>query len=316
MNRCFSGDITPTTKRGLAQHIIEENPNARPEIVEELEGLVNKYGINWIPNIRGEGGYFISSQLSLAKGNDVYDFAKHWKDNKDKVTSSFMREGIHPLVMKLVGDELKTFKSLWDKFIGSPLGRVPSLYVCSWPVAYWYLTRGTSEAAIEFTNLGAKAVAGTFIESEQSIQDKIALLSTYSTDVHLTQEVTVLNVLDDKTRTRRFDLVERKGRKDVIIYELKKDVITLEHVARTIGEKGYLELAIKKYRGKNVKLVFLSPNGIEDAALRLIKYNPYLSYIPLSKLLERIKRSILRRTPSAGSFKFEKDIFPRLSPGV
>jgi hypothetical protein len=325
MDRYFDpNNSNKLSKRpSLEEAIMMDTPKADPLIIKKLSNLCKKYNINWIPGGPGKGAFFVSNQLATAKGVDSRDFSNNWASNKVTISAQFQEStGKRPFVMKLKTQELRTFKDLWKHYIGGDLGRAPELYICEWPIAYWYLTRGRSDAATDFTLLGAEAinpiVLTTPVESltylsEEEIQTRIALLSTYSTRIKLTQEETLINTLDKTSKTRRFDLVERRGKKEVIIYELKRDVVTADHIKEILGERGYLDLAKKKYRGKKVRLVFISPNGIEESAKRMIRYNLAVSYMNVFKLIERIQRSILNQTNPAGHFKFIKDIFPKLA---
>lgn len=102
--------------------------------------------------------------------------------------------------------------------------------------------------------------------SEKEIQNGLLLLSSYA-NMGLHQEVTILNTLDRSSVSRRFDIVQYLDN-SVRVYELKRDVISEDHIVECIGRRGYYELAKKKW--PNAQLVFVSPNGITTGARRLL----------------------------------------------
>jgi hypothetical protein len=93
---------------------------------------------------------------------------------------------------------------------------------------------------------------------------------------YLIKEYQLLNVIDNQTYTRRLDLV-RVNKRNVIVYEVKRNEITVNDIITTIATRGYIELCEKTFK-KPIKLVMVSPVGITDEALRLINSMSNVSY--------------------------------------
>lgn len=300
---------------------MDQSPNISSSVLDELESLIKKYNLTWIPGSKGEGGYFLGKDLAHAKGKDPKDFAKHWATFEKNINWSL--HPVPPQVVKLEGENLKNFKSLYQHYTHKSLGSINSLYVVNWSAAYAYLAQGQSQAAQEFQNLGARAVVASTraLVSEQTLHNQLALLALRTSFI-FKQELVIADTLRSGQRTRRYDLVQYAGR-NVTLYELKRDVVTKEDVMLTVGEKGYLTLAQHhpKFAKKRVKLVFVSPMGIEPAAQRLLDQMPKVEYVSLfelaCRLLEDALKEIQQESPAqVGWYLKEKflkdypDIFP------
>ncbi len=293
-------------KPSIKDSILNQTQNVNPAILNELESLITKYQLTWIPDNKGEGGRFLGKELSVAKGNDSRDFAKHWDALQAK--TDWNQYPIAPEVIKLTGDDLKAFKTLFQHYTGTSLGSINSLYVVNWVAAYGYLVQGYSQAAQEFTSLGARAVVNqpspvakdvvvpinvvpnnvVPLVKEEVLQDQLCLLSMEGT-LNFKREVVIADTLRSGGKTRRYDLVQHEGDR-TIIYELKRATITLQDVMMTIGDKGYLTLAEQspKFADKELSLVFVSPGGIEPAAARMLQQMPKVTFVSLQELALRL----------------------------
>lgn len=138
---------------------------------------------------------------------------------------------------------------------------------------------------------------------EKDYQDQLVLLSAYSPSIRLRQEVSVLNTLNTKTRTRRFDLIQELPNL-VRVYEIKAPILELDAVKQTLVDKEYLKLAQVAY-SKPVELVFVAPL-ITDSARDYISKQAsvyYLSTIELSSLMLLDYKSDL---PPCASFMLDR----------
>lgn len=297
----MSNLIFLSSKPSIKDSILNQTQNVNLKVLDELESLITKYNLTWIPDNRGEGGRFLGKELSLAKGNDSRDFAKHWEELQAK--TDWEQYPVAPEAIKLTGEDLKYFKSLFQHYTGKSLGSINSLYVVNWVAAYGYLVQGYSQAAQDFTSLGARAVVNqpapvaknvtpvnnvVPLFKEEVLQDQLCLLSMEGT-LNFKREVVIADTLRSGGRTRRYDLVQYENKR-ATIYELKRDTITLQDVMMTLGEKGYLTLAEEspKFTNKDVSLVFVSPNGIEPAAERMLQQMPKVTFVSLYELAIRL----------------------------
>jgi hypothetical protein len=127
-----------------------------------------------------------------------------------------------------------------------------------------------------------KIVDGLVLRTEKSIQDKILLLSNYSPNISLKQEISVADTnINTATNSRRFDLVQYLPNK-TRVYELKKGLITTNEISSTL-KKNYIQLA-EKHFSTPVELVFTSPIGIDKAASKMISSLPNIYFINLKDL--------------------------------
>jgi hypothetical protein len=288
--------ITSTEK--LKNSILKANPQADATILEELCFLVRKHQLKWVARGSKYGAYFIMSQLSTAKGLDSDDYKSHWATRCGRSTPS---ESLPGEALKLEGEKLATFKKLYQETYGVSLGRINSLYIGDWLHAYSYLVQGSTQTARDFQKLGAKAVE---VSTQRDIED-ITKPVEQVTKTHLYQsgwgkeehlqrdlcylasmtpykvsaEVSVEDYPGSKSETRRFDLVHIQPHKSkgkvVTVYELKKDVISLEDLVTTVLAKRYLKLAKEKYGTEHVNLVLVAPYGGTAEALEACQAPEY-----------------------------------------
>lgn len=278
----------------LKQSILELNPAADSSILEELCFLTRKYQLRWVRSTKlGNGAFFIANQLSEAKGLDKGDYIDNWSNN----STNRIKNGASKLAggeIKLEGTPLANFKKIYKEIYGESLGRINSLTIVDWERAYSYLVQGSTEAAKEFQTLGSTAIK-TQVETEArkmahySIEAELHCGLAYlasMTNYTLKSEVSVKDFPDSECNCRRFDLIHQmphrtKG-KIVTIYELKRDIITLEDVESTLDNKRYLELAKARY-GEHVNIVFVAPWGGEGAALERVQFLDNIEIMTLSK---------------------------------
>lgn len=298
-------------------------------ILDKFIELLSKYKIkftliNGIP-------LFAVANLASAKGLNTKDFAKNFIKNGKCILGGKFK--------KLEGAELIVFKTAWEKDKNTPFTRARSLWVCDWKGAYHYLSLGNSTQSKELKNIAADSIESVVTKSinsnnntspsvsttksnvvpinikEEKTQEAICLLASYG-NRHFKREQLIHNKLADgvnnTARTRRFDLVETKGRY-LTVYEIKKDTLTADHIKEVIGDKGYLELATNRYSTKRVKLVFIAER-ITAAALRLLKECSKVEFISLgslvSSLVEEIKEEITKESKD-GEWYLYKRILPQ-----
>lgn len=297
----------------------------QPTIKSTQQGILNKfislldtYKINYV--VLGKQPHFVVSNLARAKGLDTVDFSKNYMVNgKCSLPGTF----------KLIkGEELAKFKKAWFEANHFQFNKATSLWITDFVGAYHYLTAGYSEQAKDFKTLGANSIEAVstnvisleekrqqkllLSQSEESLHDAICALSSY-TNRHFKREQIVVNSFTDQSaKTRRFDLVEIKGR-ILHLYELKAGSLTTEHIKEAIGDKGYLELAKLKYPKKCVKFYFVAPT-ITKPAERLLKQMNKVEFLPLDCLVNQLVNDIKAEFLAANSeWYFENHIIPKFA---
>nr|WP_322714542.1 hypothetical protein [Nostoc sp. ChiSLP03a]MDZ8215796.1 hypothetical protein [Nostoc sp. ChiSLP03a] len=164
-------------------------PEVDSGILAELCRLTRVHNLKWVADKNGNNAYYIMSDLSVAKGLDVKDYAYNWADktkstipvrqdssealpgnadltgsvenNPSKLITSLLQRSSEFLpgkAFKLEGENLANFKKLYQEQNGISLGRVNSLWVGDFLHAYSYLVQGKSETARDFQSLGSKAI--------------------------------------------------------------------------------------------------------------------------------------------------------------
>lgn len=239
----------------------------------------------------------------------------------EKLTSSGKSDSLKPLRSKLrgrewtlMGDSLSNFKRQYFIQHQQELGRVNSLTLVNWRRAYAYMTKGHSEVTGDFDELGADAVEELSKQkiakitevnrkvryayglSEQDIQLALHNLSGFCGSSYILEpEVTVEDFPQSRTDCRRFDLVHwephPKLGKIVTLYEVKKDIATLEDTIQVMEGKRYKALAEQKYAVKrqskkakekgipttpHVKIILVAPyGGTPEAEMKVAEYRAY-----------------------------------------
>jgi hypothetical protein len=273
-------------------------------LIEEFCELCDRLNLKWVTptkgGMAGKGVYFIASDLSIAKGQDVKDYAKNWADSNSTGFENYSEPSIYtpsklPGNERLVkGKELRAFKQLYLEQNGEAVRRVPSLYILDWVRAYAYLVQGTSEVAKTFQLIGANVIdklcslkpisvstpvpinklsyehLNSLWTTEESLVKDIIYLAAHST-YKLTVEVSTPDFDQSKRKNRRWDMVNLVGVKGkgrvVTLYEVKKNIIDLEDLVNTVKAKRYIELAQREYNTPFVNLILLAPWGGTPEAL-------------------------------------------------
>lgn len=297
-------------------------PTIKPtqqDILNKFISLLDTYKIHYVE--LGKQPHFVVSNLARAKGLDTVDFSKNYFDSNKKC--------ILPGTFKLIkGEELAKFKKAWFDSNKYTFTKANSLWITDWLGAFHYLSNGYSEQAKDFKSLGANAIESTVsnvisleekrqqkqlqYQTEEALHDALCALSSY-TNRHFKREQIVVNSFTDQSaKTRRFDLVEIKGRV-LNLYELKASSLTTEHVKEAIGDKGYLELAKLKYPKKCVKFYFVAPS-ITKSAERLLKQMNKVEYLPLDYLVNQLVNDIRAEFLAANSeWYLYKEILPKFA---
>lgn len=150
--------------------------------------------------------------------------------------------------------------------------------------------------------------------SEKEIQDKLILLSSHIKGIKLIQELSVPND-QGLQRSRRFDVVQIL-KDHILVIEIKKNQINLETVAKTLGDKNYVELA-KRYFRKKVLFLFTSPEseGIDIKAMNLINLMPNINYIPLESIFNSLYKEYINQLPSVALWRSE-EIYKEFHPFI
>jgi hypothetical protein len=300
-------------------------PSIKPtqqDILNKFISLLDSYKIHYV--LLGKQPHFVVSNLARAKGLDTVDFSKNYMVNGGCILPGEFR--------LIKGEQLAKFKAAWFESCKYNFTRATSLWITNWEGAFHYLSAGYSEQAKDFKSLGANAIESTVsnvisleerrqaklaqsqqqYQTEEAIHDAICALSSY-TNRHFKREQIVINSFTDQSaRTRRFDLVETKGRV-VSVFELKPNTLTTDHIKEAIGDKGYIELAKLKYPKKCVKFYFVAPT-ITKSAKRLLKQMTKVEFISLDYLVNQLVEAIREEFKLAGSeWYFEKEIIPKFA---
>lgn len=325
---------TPTvflTRRPmLRDSILDECPSASSFLLDRLEKLVKEFSLDWVPGKYGNGAYFLCSQLAKSQHSNPKDFTRGWI--RFKTNTNWEHYPVSPAVKKLTGDYLKNFKTLYEHYTSINLGSINALHVVNWVGALAYLLKGkqidfpkpapvltlVEEPKRVIPSPSPKVIpfpSSTSVEPEKAYQDQLALLSLHTSYI-FKQEVVIRDTLRPGQNTRRYDLVEFQD-DSIIIYELKKNMITSLDVSTTLGEKGYLTLASEKYKGRNITLVFTSPNGIEPAAQRIIDLMPGVEFYSVQSIATRLLQDAIERvkeeSPAQTQWYLEKKLLPQFS---
>ena len=128
--------------------------------------------------------------------------------------------------------------------------------------------------------------------SEAKIHSQLVNLLSYS-NFHFKQEDPISNSLisKDGCTSRRLDLtIFKQGVAN--IYEIKKDMITTNHITTTLGDKGYYQLAKKRYNQLNINFTFISPLGISEEALRLLDCMDNVDFTSVSNFVSLVLQTI------------------------
>lgn len=316
-------------KPNLKQSILAKNKKIDVKVLDELETLVDKYKLSWVPASTGNNAHFLCSEVLKAVGKDDNYFKTTWTKNKKDVIDRYFEYGVLPRLENVKGAALNYIRDAWlhynDKDVSDNDG-----WVLEWSITHWILTTFTKNNILSFAKdslivqrkgpcLGNEDDEYLYNDYlEDNLRLRIVELASYQSKIKLVQEFTLDNtILKSNTnvaKTRRIDLLEYKPNRSYVAYELKLSMITADHVKEALGDKGYLELLRKRFKGRKIKFYFMSPKGISPEAKRLISNNPYVDFIPVSKLVNKLINVIRSETPDAGRWFFVqkfKELFPQ-----
>ncbi|MEH1858044.1 MAG: hypothetical protein V7L21_08585 [Nostoc sp.] len=277
----------------LKKSILERSPKADISIIEELCALVIKYKLKWFPCPKtGHGAFFIMSQVSVAKELDVDDYRRNWSTISTSGIEHRKSETLAGKDFKIEGDILKDLKSVYEEFYpeDKSLVRVPSLIIGDWKRVYAYIIQGSTQAAKDFQNLGAKAIQ---LKVEEEIQkpvlevtNKHIYQSGYAKEDHLARDLCYLSAMTpytlkcersfpdfpgSKTKVRRFDLIHSQPHKTkklvITCYELKRNIVDYHDLVDTVEAKRYIEVLKKYFNTEHVNLIMVAPFGGSKEAL-------------------------------------------------
>lgn len=145
------------------------------------------------------------------------------------------------------------------------------------------------------------------ILSEKVLQNSLILLGAY-VGITFHQEYTVEALPNSNAATRRFDLVQKVGN-EVRIIELKKEMVTLAHVADIIGIRGYSKLARNNFPNEEVGVYLMSPlaMGIQEEALTLLEeISTYCAYVSIEELGRAMFELYISQLPTNGKWQAKR----------
>jgi hypothetical protein len=196
------------------------------------------------------------------------------------------------------------------------------LWVCNWTAAYGRIAlhnnirlgpalsrvEGTKTAPAPRATSIRNVETGPTYNSELELQMDLVLLASYTTNP-FTRELTVINTLESRARTRRFDLCRSSNGKTQVI-EIKINPIGVEDVVSTIADKGYIELANNHF-DTPIEFIFVGPS-ITPQAQRLL-HEP-VSFMTVQGLRDMLFQEALDNTPPEGHWYIHKckEMLPRL----
>jgi hypothetical protein len=197
------------------------------------------------------------------------------------------------------------------------------LWVCNWTAAYGRIALhnnirlGPALSRVEGTKTAPAPQAAPIrnvetlsptYNSELELQMDLVLLASYTANP-FTRELTVINTLESRARTRRFDLCRSTNGKTQVI-EIKINPIGVEDVVSTIADKGYIELANNHF-DTPIEFIFVGPS-ITPQAQRLL-HEP-VSFMTVQGLRDMLFQEALDNTPPEGHWYIHKckEMLPRL----
>lgn len=305
----------PVALPDLSTAILKEYPNCAGPILDQLVHWVDEYELTWVPDRDGKDAYFLMPEIaqrlkmSVSNVRNLFNpIVRAWVD----------KPGLpKPRLIKLDAIAIKPFqKALYTYYDVNYYNN--HLWVCNWTAAYGRIALynnirlgPTLSRSVE----GSKTIpapsirnVGPAYNSELEIQMDLILLASYTTNP-FTRELTVINTLESRARTRRFDLCRSSNDKTQVI-EIKINPIGVEDVVSTIADKGYIELATNHF-GTLVEFIFVGPS-ITPQAHRLL-HGP-VSFMTVRQLRDMLYQEALDNTPPEGHWYIHKckEMLPRL----
>jgi hypothetical protein len=253
-----------------------------------LETYINNYELLWVPGPDGSI-WFAASQVVQRLGLDP----NHTERTvRNAIKQSPMKP--RPSIFLLKGDQIRQYKAALLEHHGITLGS-NRIYIINWSAVLVLMQK---HRPLPLAPL--PPVILTY-EREEDLQLDLLLLSTY-TPHPFTREWTVVDHnKDTPQRTRRFDLVRHTPNNTSII-ELKLGILTVEQVASTVGEKGYLQFAKEHF--DSFTFTFCAA-GIHPAAQRLLDVLP-IAFQTHIQLRDQLYDEMFAATPAAGRWHLEE----------
>lgn len=312
----------------------------------EQQALIFQQITEYYPDLQYIEGkdtiYFVGKDLELAKGRAGDHFYRSYqtysKNNKDRA----QQYSKSPQVLILEKDILKSYKQKYENKYGISLGSVNRLIVVNLSAAHYYLelemfTNTNNNEYIEYETMLNEVIQQTEqlqqikeataleyrqkkelpplniktvpIQSEIEISKELSNLSSF-TQYPYRREMTVVNQLDDQVaRTRRYDLY-RELPNHIEVIEIKKNPLSTEDIAITLGDKGYLHLLPQQT--KATQFIFIAPS-ILPSALRLLEHlNSNIQYRTIEEHIRELLIEIKDSLPSAGKW-YLKEVIKEIS---
>jgi hypothetical protein len=309
----------PAALPDLSTAILKEYPNCAGPILDQLVHWVDEYQLTWVPDRDGKDAYFlmpeIAQRLKMSTSNvrNLFNpIVRTWAD----------RPGLpKPRLIKLDALAIKPFQRALCTYYDVNYYN-NHLWVCNWTAAYGRIAlhnnirlgpalsrvEGTKTAPVPRATSIRNVETGPTYNSELELQMDLVLLASYTTNP-FTRELTVINTLESRARTRRFDLCRSSNGKTQVI-EIKINPIGVEDVVSTIADKGYIELANNHF-DTPIEFIFVGPS-ITLQAQRLL-HEP-VSFMTVQGLRDMLFQEALDNTPVEGHWYIHKckEMLPRL----
>jgi hypothetical protein len=310
----------PAALPDLSTAILKEYPNCAGPILDQLVHWVDEYQLTWVPDRDGKDAYFlmpeIAQRLKMSTSNvrNLFNpIVRTWAD----------RPGLpKPRLIKLDALAIKPFQRALCTYYDVNYYN-NHLWVCNWTAAYGRIALhnnirlGPALSRVEGTKTAPAPQAAPIrnvetlsptYNSELELQMDLVLLASYTANP-FTRELTVINTLESRARTRRFDLCRSSNGKTQVI-EIKINPIGVEDVVSTIADKGYIELANNHF-DTPVEFIFVGPS-ITSQAQRLL-HEP-VSFMTVQGLRDMLFQEALDNTPVEGHWYIHKckEMLPRL----
>ena len=310
----------PAALPDLSTAILKEYPNCAGPILDQLVHWVDEYQLTWVPDRDGKDAYFLMSEIaqrlkmSFSNVKNLFNpIVRTWAD----------RPGLpKPRLIKLDALAIKPFQRALCTYYDVNYYN-NHLWVCNWTAAYGRIALhnnirlGPALSRVEGTKTAPAPQAAPIrnvetlsptYNSELELQMDLVLLASYTTNP-FTRELTVINTLESRARTRRFDLCRSSNGKTQVI-EIKINPIGVEDVVSTIADKGYIELANNHF-DTPIEFIFVGPS-ITPQAQRLL-HEP-VSFMTVQGLRDMLFQEALDNTPPEGHWYIHKckEMLPRL----
>lgn len=143
------------------------------------------------------------------------------------------------------------------------------------------------------------------IANEQEITKELSNLSSF-TAYPYRRETTVLNKLKDQpANTRRYDLY-RELPNSIEVIEIKKNPLSTEDIAITLGDKGYLHLLPQTV--KTINFIFIAPSILPSAIRLLDHIVDHITYKTVEEHIRDLLIEIKESIPTQGRWYLKEII--------